>query len=67
MQKGPSQSVVMLTLLIALASAFLTEAIGIHAIFGAFPIGLICPHEGGFAIKMTETIEDLFAAPFLPL
>jgi Kef-type K+ transport system membrane component KefB len=29
--------------------------------------GLICPHEGGFAIKVTEKIEDLVAALFLPL
>ncbi|OOQ91524.1 putative K+/H+ antiporter [Penicillium brasilianum] len=67
LQKGPSQSVVTLTLLIVLASAFFTQAIGIHAIFGGFVIGLICPHEGGFAIKLTEKIEDLVAALFLPL
>ncbi|KAJ5167606.1 uncharacterized protein N7482_003200 [Penicillium canariense] len=67
LQKGPSQSVVTLTLLIALASAFFTQAIGVHAIFGGFVIGLICPHEGGFAIKLTEKIEDLVAALFLPL
>ena len=67
LQKGPSQSVVMLTLLIALASAFFTQVIGIHAIFGGFIIGLICPHEGGFAIKLTEKIEDLVVAIFLPL
>ncbi|KAJ5824929.1 Cation/H+ exchanger [Penicillium robsamsonii] len=67
LQKGPSQSVVALTLLIALASAFFTQVIGVHAIFGGFVIGLICPHEGGFAIKLTEKIEDLVAAIFLPL
>ncbi|GAB1214229.1 hypothetical protein ATERTT37_003390 [Aspergillus terreus] len=67
LQKGPSQSVVALTLLIALASAFFTQVIGIHAIFGGFLIGLLCPHEGGFAIKLTEKIEDLVAALFLPL
>ncbi|KXG54266.1 Cation/H+ exchanger [Penicillium griseofulvum] len=67
LQKGPSQSVVTLTLLIALASAFFTQVIGVHAIFGGFVIGLICPHEGGFAIKLTEKIEDVVAAIFLPL
>ncbi|KAL5357348.1 Sodium/hydrogen exchanger family-domain-containing protein [Aspergillus floccosus] len=67
LQKGPSQSVVALTLLIALASSFFTQVIGIHAIFGGFLIGLLCPHEGGFAIKLTEKIEDLVAALFLPL
>ncbi|KAJ5793358.1 uncharacterized protein N7503_009336 [Penicillium pulvis] len=57
----------MLTLLIALASAFFTHVIGIYAIFGGFLIGLICPHEGSFAIKLTEKIEGLVAALFLPL
>lgn len=67
LQDGPSQSVVALTLLMALTSAFFTQVIGIHAIFGAFLAGLICPHEGGFAIKLTEKIEDLVSALFLPL
>ncbi|RJE17802.1 K homeostasis protein Kha1 [Aspergillus sclerotialis] len=67
LQKGPSQSVVTVTLLLALASAFFTQVIGVHAIFGGFLIGLICPHEGGFAIKLTEKVEDLVAALFLPL
>ena len=64
---GPTQSVVALTVLMVLASAFFTQIIGIHAIFGAFMIGLICPHEGGFAIKLTEKIEDLVSVLFLPL
>lgn len=29
--------------------------------------GMICPHEGGFAIKVTEKIEDLVSTIFLPL
>ena len=67
LQDGPSQSVVALTLLIALTSSFFTGVIGVHPIFGAFLAGLICPHEGGFAIKVTEKIEDLVSALFLPL
>ncbi|PGH10130.1 hypothetical protein AJ80_07581 [Polytolypa hystricis UAMH7299] len=64
---GPNQGVVALTLLLALAAAFFTQVIGVHAIFGAFLVGLICPHEGGFAIKLTEKIEDIIGAVFLPL
>ena len=33
----------------------------------AFLVGLICPHDGGFAIHVTEKIEDLVSALFLPL
>lgn len=57
-QNGPTQSVVDLTVL-ALASAFFTGIIGIHPIFGGFIIGLMSPHEGGFAVKVTEKLEDL--------
>ncbi|KAF3040235.1 K(+)/H(+) antiporter [Didymella heteroderae] len=64
---GPSQSIIALTLIIALGSAFFTAIIGVHPIFGAFMAGLICPHEGGFAIKVAERIEDLIGALFLPL
>ncbi|KIW81340.1 hypothetical protein Z517_04365 [Fonsecaea pedrosoi CBS 271.37] len=64
---GPTQTVVALTILLVLASAFFTGIIGIHPIFGAFIIGLMLPHEGGFAIKLTEKIEDLVGVLFLPL
>ncbi|OXV09774.1 hypothetical protein Egran_02464 [Elaphomyces granulatus] len=67
LQNGPSQSVVAVTLLMALISAFFTQVIGIHAIFGGFMVGLICPHEGGFAIQLTEKVEDLVTTIFLPL
>ena len=67
LQNGPTQSVVALTLLMTLASAFFTGIIGVHPIFGAFLIGLLCPHDGGFAIKLTEKIEDLVTVFFLPL
>ena len=67
LQDGPSQGIVALTLLLVLASAFFTGVIGVHPIFGAFMIGVICPHHGGFAIKLTEKIEDIISALFLPL
>ncbi|KAK3350108.1 putative K(+)/H(+) antiporter protein [Lasiosphaeria hispida] len=67
LQNGPTQGMVALTLLMVLTSAFFTGIIGIHAIFGAFLVGLICPHDGGFAIKLTEKIEDLISVLFLPL
>ncbi|KAF3026329.1 K(+)/H(+) antiporter [Neopestalotiopsis sp. 37M] len=66
-QNGPTQGVVALTLLLVLTSAWFTSIIGVHAIFGGFLVGLICPHDGGFAIKLTEKIEDLITVLFLPL
>lgn len=66
-QNGPSQAMVGLTVLLVFASSFFTGIVGIHPIFGAFLVGLICPHEGGFAIRVTEKIEDLVSVFFLPL
>jgi Kef-type K+ transport system membrane component KefB len=62
-----SEFAVFLTFMMVLSSAFITEAIGIHAIFGAFLIGVIIPHESGFAIKLTEKIEDFVTIVCLPL
>ena len=67
LHEGPTQSVVALTILMTLGSGFFTGIIGVHPIFGGFLIGLICPHDGGFAIKLTEKIEDLVTVFFLPL
>ncbi|RKP08247.1 Sodium/hydrogen exchanger family-domain-containing protein, partial [Thamnocephalis sphaerospora] len=64
---GPSQLVVTAVTLMVFVSAFFTDALGIHAIFGGFVIGVIMPHEGGFAVKLTEKIEDMITIIFLPL
>ncbi|KAK8045325.1 hypothetical protein PG993_005349 [Apiospora rasikravindrae] len=66
-QNGPTQEMVGLTILLVLTSAWFTGIIGVHPIFGGFLVGLICPHDGGFAIKLTEKIEDLVTVLFLPL
>ncbi|GAP88396.1 putative potassium:hydrogen antiporter [Rosellinia necatrix] len=67
LQNGPTQGMIAVTLLLVLASAWFTSIIGVHAIFGAFLVGVICPHDGGFAIKVTEKIEDLITVLFIPL
>ncbi|KAK6537933.1 K(+)/H(+) antiporter [Orbilia ellipsospora] len=64
---GPSQLALTITLLLVLASAWFADVIGIHPIFGGFVVGLICPHEGGFAVAVAEKIEDLITVLFLPL
>jgi Kef-type K+ transport system membrane component KefB len=55
------------TILILFGSAFFTDIIGVHAIFGAFVAGIIVPREGGLAIALTEKLEDMVAIIFLPL
>jgi Kef-type K+ transport system membrane component KefB len=50
-----------------LASAFATEKIGIHAIFGAFVFGAIMPSHSGMARELTEKIEDFTVIVLLPI
>lgn len=62
-----SQFSVFAAFMLVFASAWFTEAVGVSAIFGGFMAGLIIPHEHGFAIKLTEKIEDVITILFLPL
>ena len=49
-----------------LISALATEAIGIHALFGAFLLGAIVPHESLLAREMTRRLEDFVVVLLLP-
>ena len=51
----------------ALLSALATEAIGIHALFGAFVAGAIMPRHAGFIDRLTHKLEDLTLVLLLPL
>ncbi|KAI3453779.1 hypothetical protein Pfo_010442 [Paulownia fortunei] len=55
------------TLAAVLAAGFVTDTIGIHALFGAFVLGLLVPKEGAFAGALVEKVEDLVSGLFLPL
>ncbi|XP_071687020.1 cation/H(+) antiporter 18-like [Rutidosis leptorrhynchoides] len=50
-----------------LAASFVTDTIGIHALFGAFVIGVLIPKEGAFVGALVEKVEDLVSGLFLPL
>ncbi|KAL5507866.1 KHA1_1 [Sanghuangporus vaninii] len=63
----PSMLMMTITFLMVLVSAFFTDIIGIHAIFGGFLAGLVIPHDGGFAIALVEKLEDFVSLVFLPL
>lgn len=49
-----------------LVSAVATEVIGIHAIFGAFLLGAVIPHQSRVAGHVTERLEGLVRVMFLP-
>ena len=64
--KQPSQALVATALIAMLISALITEAIGIHAIFGAFLLGAIIPHDSNLARSLTQRLEDLVTILLLP-
>ena len=54
-------------LLLAVASALLTEVIGIHALFGAFLAGVILSGRGALLSPLTRQLEMLATSLLLPL
>ena len=50
-----------------LLSAYVSESIGIAAIFGAFVMGLIMPRHAGLTEDVTRRIEDFVTTVLLPL
>lgn len=62
-----SKTIVAFSFLILLASAYLAEIIGIHALFGAFLAGVIMPPNFDFRRILTEKIEDVSLVLLLPL
>jgi len=58
---------VMASIFIALlVSASATELIGIHAVFGAFALGAVIPHDSGMARELTDRLEDIVIVLLLP-
>ncbi len=61
------KSMMTLVFISLLISAFVTEAIGIHALFGAFMAGLVMPQDPSFRKMVSEKIEDLSIVLLLPI
>ena len=62
----PEQPALVLVSAILLASAFVTERIGLHALFGAFLAGIIMPAGGGFREKLALRVEQFSSVLLLP-
>ena len=62
----PDRSAVALALVAMLCSALVTEAIGVHAIFGAFLLGAVIPHDSRLARALEQRIEHLVTILLLP-
>ncbi len=62
-----SKPVVAIFLLTLIVSAYMTEIIGIHALFGAFMTGAIMPDSTKFRNIFIEKVEDVALILLLPL
>jgi nucleotide-binding universal stress UspA family protein len=62
-----TQGMVAVMLLLALASACVTQWIGIHALFGAFLMGAMMPKGTRFVREVSEKIEDYIVILLLPI
>lgn len=62
-----NKSIVAIFFLTLLVSSYLTEVIGIHALFGAFMAGAIMPENTRFRNIFIEKVEDVALVLLLPL
>ena len=61
------KGIVAFILLLLVISSYFTEILGLHALFGAFIAGVVMPENIKFRKIMTEKVEDVSLALFLPL
>jgi Kef-type K+ transport system membrane component KefB len=62
----PAQDSVAIAAALVLLSALATEAIGVHAIFGAFLLGAVVPHDSQLARTVKQGLGELVTVLLLP-
>lgn len=63
---GTSANVMAFVFVLLLVAALTTEAIGIHALFGAFLLGAVIPHDSRLAREIGEKLQDVVIVLLLP-
>jgi Kef-type K+ transport system membrane component KefB len=64
--REPTRGAVALTIAALLVAALVAEAIGVHAIFGAFLLGAVIPHDSRLARTLSGNLQDLVTILLLP-
>jgi Kef-type K+ transport system membrane component KefB len=62
-----TKPIIAIFFMVLIASAYATEVIGIHALFGAFVAGVIMPDNVKFRSIFIEKVEDVSLVLLLPL
>jgi Kef-type K+ transport system membrane component KefB len=65
-REGLSQATLAILCVALLLSCLTTETIGIHAVFGAFLLGAIIPHDSAVARALIDKLEDFIVVLLLP-
>jgi Kef-type K+ transport system membrane component KefB len=61
-----TQGLMAVVFVVLLLSSWATDLIGIHAVFGAFALGAVIPHDSAMARELTDRLEDLLIVLLLP-
>jgi Kef-type K+ transport system membrane component KefB len=64
--RDPPHATIAMVVVAILAAALATEGIGVHAIFGAFLLGTVIPHDSRLARAIKGRFEDLVTILLLP-
>ena len=64
--RGIDRHATPLLFIAVLCSALITEAIGIHAVFGAFLLGAVIPHDSRVAQELSSKLHDVVTILLLP-
>ena len=64
--RNPTQGGIAIALVGVLVAALTTEAIGVHAVFGAFMLGAVIPHNSTLARSLRESLENVVTILLLP-
>ena len=62
-----TQDLVAIILLVVLASGWITESLGVHALFGAFLAGVVMPRHPDLSRELSQKLEALVVVLMLPL
>ena len=62
-----TQDLIAIILLVALASGWITETLGVHALFGAFLAGVVMPRHRELSKELSQKFEALIVVLLLPL
>lgn len=62
-----SKTIVAIAFFIMMVSAYITEIIGIHALFGAFMAGVVMPNNIKFKETLATKVEDVSVLLLLPI